>query len=145
MRQVGPLLEPLGIFEFANGKSWGIQFNDQIAIFLDFDSDQKKLTISADLGRPETRDKLSLYELFLLNNNAWDLTGGTKLAIDSADGNAILIFDLYCGTIEVPLLISSILCFVDTAQAWKKIIADTGMRHDQNAPIIDINYPILRV
>ena len=137
MRQVGPILDPFGIVEYPSEKAWGIQIDEETSVLIDFDEDQGKLVISCDVGRPIAGDRSQLYELLLRSNYNWNKTGGSKLAVDSADGNIVLIFDCFCGNLDGPEFSSTLARFADAAQAWRRAISEASRSTDRSSAKMD--------
>jgi hypothetical protein len=123
MVELGSLADPWSIEAFGDRKAWGIRFDEERAVLIDFDEEEGKLIISRDIGTPMSTDRTRLYEAMLRHNFHWDLTGGTRLAVDGPGGSVVMIADLVAEGLDARQLNAALSGFNQSADAWKAIVA----------------------
>ena len=123
MEQVGPILDPLHLSYHAAEKIWGIQLDPETLLLADLDETNGKLFLSSNLGTPPQGDRSKLYEMLLLYNDQWHVTGGGRLSLDAPAGNIIFIYELSLSGLDLVRLVDSMRAFGEVAQHWKQIIA----------------------
>jgi hypothetical protein len=130
MIELGPLLNPMGIAAFPSENVWGVQIDEETSVLVDFEEARDRLVLSCEIGVPPSGDRTRLYELMLRHNFHWNVTGGSRMAIDANDGNVVQIFDVPAAGIEVSGLHRVMQNFVDSARAWREIVRQPPGKRD---------------
>ena len=64
---------------------WAVMFDADTTVMLDPVTEQQKLVLSIDLGRPAQESRLVTYETMLAYNVLWQETGGVKMGLGPAE------------------------------------------------------------
>ncbi len=134
MVDLGPVADPLSIEAFDDRQAWGIRFDEDRSVLIDFDEDQGKLFVTRDLGTPMAADRTKLYETLLRHNFHWDQTGGTRLAVDGPGGSVVMIADLGADALDARQLNAFLVRFNEAADAWKAIVAGLHTTETPSGP-----------
>gem|GEM_PF-5222316 len=99
----------------------------------DFEEINSKLFLSCNVGMPPHGDRSKLYELLLIYNDQWHVTGGSRLSLDAPANNVLFIYDLSMAGLHLGRLVASIQSFGEVACNWRQIISkpsDDAVRTD---------------
>lgn len=122
MQGLGPVLEPLAIDFAEEGRIWGIEMEEDLAVIVQFDEQKNCLVLSCELGSPPEGDRTALYEMLMQLNYHWDVTGGTRMAIDCPRGNIVQLFETGADGLDIQKLSTLVAAFSSTAEIWRRII-----------------------
>jgi hypothetical protein len=126
MSAIGPMLELLEVTEFDEENLWTLVVDEDTVLFADYGAEEGRLVLSTELGAPPGGERHGLYELLLTYNNQWGETGGVRMALDAPGGNVVQIYDLALAGLDLPRFQTVVGNFVDTARAWREIVAKGG-------------------
>jgi hypothetical protein len=130
MTEIGPALELAEVTEFEQDNLWTLVLRDGVVLFVDYEPEDQRLWLSADVCVPLPGDHLRLYELMLQYNARWQQTGGVRLALDGPEGSVVQAYDLPVAGLDLHRLQNVIRNFRDTLAGWRKIVA-TGVGASQ--------------
>lgn len=123
MTEIGPALELAEVTEIEGDNRWILVIRDGTVLFVDYDPEDQRLWLSADVGAPPPGDRLRLYELMLLYNAQWQQTGGVRLALDGPEGDVVQAYDLPLAGLDLHHLQQVVRNFGDMLEAWRKIVS----------------------
>jgi Tir chaperone protein (CesT) family len=123
MAEIGPAMGLAEVAEFERDNLWTLVVNEGTVLFADYDPEDARLWLSADVCVPWPGDRSRLYELLLQYNAQWRQTGGTRLALDGPEGSVILAYDLPVAGLDLHGLRTIVSNFRDTLDGWRKIVA----------------------
>lgn len=122
MTELGPLLEPLEITEFEELNTWTVVMDEDTTLFVDYDEDNDRLTLSADVGTPAEDIRGRIYRQLLRRNGEALRPGQARLALDEAGGTVVQIVDLPQSNPDVAGLQGAIREFLDTLSEWREAV-----------------------
>jgi hypothetical protein len=122
MTEIGPALELAEVREFEQDNLWTLVDRDGTVLFVDYEPDDQRLWISADVCVP-SGNRSKLYDLMLQYNARWQQTGGVRLALDGPEGGVVQAYDLPVSGLDLQRLQNVIRNFRDTLEEWRKIVA----------------------
>jgi hypothetical protein len=123
MMEIGPVLELAEVQEFEQEDLWTLTARDGTVLFVDYEPEDQRLWLSADVCLPLPGDRLQLYEIILQYNARWRETGGVRLALDGPDGGVVQAFDLPVAGLDLSRLQCIIRNFCQTLDTWREIVA----------------------
>ena len=82
---VGPQVEAVQAVGQTGDTEWAVMFDADTTVMLDLVTEQQKLVLSIDLGRPAQESRLATYETMLAYNVLWQETGGVKMGLGPAE------------------------------------------------------------
>lgn len=119
---LGPVLEPLAIQASDEDASWVVLMDDHLIVAVDYDERKRSLVLSSELGEPPAGDRTALYETLLQSNYHWDVTGGTRMALDGPAGQVVQVLEIPADALDATGLSGMVSAFADTARAWRQIV-----------------------
>lgn len=120
--EIGPLDdEVLAAFEVAPGE-WAVRYSG-IEVALEHDAAGGRLMMTATIGAPRPESALRLYELLLSYNLLWRDTGGIRMALLGAGGEAVQMADLTLAGLTAADLAGTLSGFARRAGAWRLVLA----------------------
>lgn len=122
IQQLGPVLDPLLIDFHTDQRCWEVVLDDEVSLLIDFDAVQNKLVVTGEVGQPEVERQLELYEQLLTYNSLWQVTGGGRMALDTAGGNVVMLFDVTADGLEIPALADILSSLAGALRAWREIV-----------------------
>ena len=131
--ELGPTTEQIEEIQEEAGAAWTVFFADS-TVGIDYVEDQDKLVLSSGVGRLPEGDREKSYQFLLFYNNAWDQTGGIKMALESEEGDVLMMLDLNASFLDLNTLRDILLRFEEKAVAWRAAVA-TGIRGDTAADL----------
>ena len=60
MAGVGPVLDPLSIDAVPDEKAWGVAFEDELVVLIQFDERKNCLVLTSEFGAPPPGDRMAL-------------------------------------------------------------------------------------
>lgn len=124
MKEIGPVMGLLEVTAFNDQTLWTLVLEDETVIFADFHEDQKRLTLSANVGTPLEAERDKIYAQLLQYNNQWQETDGVRMAVDNED-EIVQLFDLSVVDLELSKLHRVIDNFVSVLRGWRDIFSHT--------------------
>jgi len=82
---VGPQVEAVQAVGQTGDTEWAVMFDSDTTVMLDLVTEQQKLVLSIDLGRPAQESRLATYETMLAYNLLWQETGEVKIGLGPAE------------------------------------------------------------
>jgi hypothetical protein len=126
MTEIGPALQLAEVTAFETANLWTLVLDEHRVLFVDYDPDDGRVWISAEVGTPPPGGRAQLYERLLQYNGQWQQTGGVRLALDGPDGDVVLAYDLPLEGLDLARLRLVIQGLVDKLDAWREIVAAGG-------------------
>jgi hypothetical protein len=123
MVEIGPALQLAEVTAFAASDLWTLVIDEHRVLFVDYDLEDGRVWLSAEVGTPPPGDRAKLYERLLQYNGQWQRTGGVRLALDGPEGGIVLAYDLSLEGLDLARLRAVILGLVDKLDAWREIVA----------------------
>jgi hypothetical protein len=120
---VGPEVEAVQAVGQTGDTEWAVMFDTDTTVMLDLVTEQQKLVLSIDLGRPAQESRLATYETMLAYNVLWQETGGVKMGLGGTNGRLVQMFELNTAGLDLDLLASVLEGFVAKALVWREQIA----------------------
>jgi hypothetical protein len=81
---VGPQVEAVQAVGQMGDTEWAVMFDTDTTVMLDLVTEQQKLVLSIDLGRPAQESRHATYETMLAYNVLWQETGGVTMGLGPA-------------------------------------------------------------
>jgi hypothetical protein len=122
MAGVGPVLDPLSIDAVPDEKAWGVAFEDELVVLIQFDERKNCLVLTSELGAPPPGDRMALYEMLLQINYHWDTTGGNLMGINGPEGDVVQMFEIGADGLDVTRFSGILSSFADTAKGWRDLV-----------------------
>ena len=135
LSEIGPILDLSEIAAYEDLQSWDIAVDDETGqlVTLHHDTDNHRLCMVGEVG-PVNEDKLTETYSFLLQfNRFWDDNGGSRLALDDADGPVCLIVDVSLYELTTERLTAAIARFTELSRMLAAMIAE-GIGETEAAP-----------
>lgn len=98
--------------------NWLATLEGKSPILVEWTDDPGRLVLSSVLGRPTIEQRMAVFETLLSYNLLWEETGGARMAINGAEGKAVLIYDLHADNLSYVLLGTVLTNFSQLAQMW---------------------------
>ena len=137
MTEIGPALELAEVQEFERDNLWTLVVDQGTVLFAEYDPDDARLWLSADVCAPQPGDRSKLYELMLQYNARWRQTGGVRLALDGPGGTVVQAYDMTVNGLDLSRLCTVVGNFRETLAAWREIVAASVTGQDADAGRID--------
>lgn len=109
-------------------ESWLASFEGTSPILVEWADNPGRLVLSATLGRPMSEQRMSVLETLLSYNLLWEETGGGRMAINGAEGEAVLIYDLHGENLSPALLGTVITNLSKLAEMWRDYVQHEAVR-----------------
>ena len=122
MSEVGPVLDPLAIEAYSDDPCWAVALDEDTLVLVYLDQRKDSLVLSCSLGEPPPGDRTTLYEKLLQLNFHWDVTGGSRMAIDGPGGHVVQMFEIPAEGLDVLRLVGLLRTFAQVATAWREIV-----------------------
>jgi hypothetical protein len=102
--------------------SWLATVEGNLPILVEWTDDPGRLVLSAVLGRPTIEQRMAVFETLLSYNLLWEETGGARMAINGAEGKAVLIYDLHGNHLSYVLLGTVLTNFSQLVKMWRDYV-----------------------
>ena len=97
---------------------------DALAVTVSHIDEIAALVLVGDIGEPPPERLEGLYRTLLSANHLFSGTGGSTLAFDDDSGRITLCRTLPLALVDADSLYADVERFVNTAEAWRKIVTD---------------------
>ena len=135
--ELGPTTDEIDEVQEEGSAAWTIFFADS-SVGIDYVEEQDKLVLSSSVGRLPEGDREKSYQFLLFYNNAWDQTGGVKMALESEDGDVLMMLDLNASLMDLNTLRDILIRFAEKSVAWRTAVT-SGLQGGaaDNMPQVD--------
>ncbi len=124
MQEIGPLLGLREVSAYTDRDAWALAFDEATHFDCEFESGLNRLVISGAIAEVPEGSRLAVYEILLQYNAAWTESGGVRMAVDGAQGHALMLFDLPAADLHVGLLAEVLTNMAGIQRAWREILID---------------------
>jgi hypothetical protein len=127
--QVGQMLERLGpdavdiveISRIEDG-TWLVGFDDESGIAIEYLASPPRLMVTSALGRPPIDRRFVVYETLLSFNALWRDSPGTRLALNGADGEVMVVCEHAAAELTSAQLQSVLAAHAEFAREWRHYV-----------------------
>ena len=137
MEEIGPLLDLAAVAELEGGLAWELAVDEETVVGAEYDEEEDRLVLSAAIAQPPEEERLALYELFLVYNGQWDLTGGLRMSLEAPGGAVVQSLELALSEIDLARLATILQNFLDIRKGWLEILAEAGDHEPDEGPKAD--------
>lgn len=138
LKEVGPLLDALGLECASDERSWALVFEEEPICLLECCDDGERFILSTELSALGDADRIGLYELMLMYNDQGATTGGVRLGVDNPDGAATMSVDLTPEELHPDKFIGLLEGFRALCAAWREIVEGWPLGGELTAPIEEL-------
>jgi hypothetical protein len=131
--RIGHLLTELGresdaeeVTEY-DGTTWSIVFDANTLVVIELDATQNVLTLSLDLGKPDSDRRNETYQTALISNYVSPQGDVVRIALDGVDGNLVLMQSVAASNLDVETLRKSLLQLREQARPWRDLLVRGGV------------------
>lgn len=120
MSELGPMLKLAEVTEFSEEATWLLIVNEDTTLVADYDADEDRLYLSADVAAPPAEQRLEIYETLLQYNLGFRETGGMRMSLDGPGGTVVQSCDLLAHGLELDTLLTVVTNFTEKLFLWRE-------------------------
>lgn len=98
--------------------TWTLAFDDEQIVMVEWIDGPPRIVFTCLVGRPPVDRRFTVYETLLTYNALWKEHDGARIALDGADGEVMVLYELPAAALTEAQLADVIARFRDFAALW---------------------------